>query len=230
VSAADGVVLRSYGGAMPSGEHESPIALAKLDPGLVAWLLAHLFDVKVPDYHHARSQPTDVRVLVPRTYHADGMLLYCDAADEPVLAVVLEVQRGWDATKRWTWKLYLRHEALRHIPGTAGRNSEGGSWVRWLTSIRKVLQRDSSMPGNQRSCSGARGEALGDPRNMAKAGLLLPQSPGGASPHPPEKRPEPAPHPAPACVESRRNFRGAERCPVRAFKEMSVEPKLRCHV
>src|SRR5262244_367647 len=103
----DVVVPRSYGGAMPSGEHESPIALAKLDPGLVTWLLAHLFDVKVPDYHHARARPTDVRVLVPRTYHADGMLLYCDAADQPVLAVVLEVQRGWDKTKRWTWKLYV---------------------------------------------------------------------------------------------------------------------------
>jgi hypothetical protein len=92
---------------MPSGEHESPIALAKLDPDLVTWLLAQLFDVKVPDYHHARAHPTDVRVLVPRTYHADGMLLFCDAADEPVLAVVLEVQRGWDPTKRWTWKLYV---------------------------------------------------------------------------------------------------------------------------
>jgi hypothetical protein len=92
---------------MPSGEHESPIALAKLDPGLVTWLLAHLFDVKVPDYHHARTHPTDVRVLVPRTYHADGMLLYCDAADQPVLATVLEVQRRWDPTKRWTWKLYV---------------------------------------------------------------------------------------------------------------------------
>jgi hypothetical protein len=90
---------------MPSGEHETPIALAKLDPGLVTWLLAHLFDVKVPDYHHARAQPTDVRVVVPRTYHADGMLLYCDAADQPVLAVVLEVQRSWDRTKRWVWKL-----------------------------------------------------------------------------------------------------------------------------
>jgi hypothetical protein len=92
---------------MPSGEHESPIALAKLDPGLVTWLLVSLFDVKVPDYHHARARPTDVRVLVPRTYHADGMLLYCDAADQPVLAVVLEVQRGWDHSKRWTWKLYV---------------------------------------------------------------------------------------------------------------------------
>jgi hypothetical protein len=92
---------------MPSGEHETPIALAKLDPGLLTWLLAHLFDVKVPDYHHARAQPTDVRVVVPRTFHADGMLLYCDVADRPVLAVVLEVQRGWDDTKRWMWKLYV---------------------------------------------------------------------------------------------------------------------------
>lgn len=92
---------------MPSAEHESPVALAKLDPGLVAWLLTNVFQVKVPDYHHARAQPTDVRVLVPRTYHADGMLLFCDPADRPVLAVVLEVQRGWDAGKRWTWKLYV---------------------------------------------------------------------------------------------------------------------------
>jgi hypothetical protein len=92
---------------MPTGEHESPIALAKLDPGLVTWLLANLFEVKIPDYHHARAQPTDVRVLVPRTYHADGMVLFCDAIDAPVLAVVLEVQRRWDRSKRWTWKLYV---------------------------------------------------------------------------------------------------------------------------
>src|SRR3954452_23380359 len=92
---------------MPSGEHESPIALAKLDPDLVTWLLAHLFNVKIPSYDHARAQPTDVRVVAARTYHADGMLLFCDASDAPVLAVVLEVQRGWDDTKRWTWKLYV---------------------------------------------------------------------------------------------------------------------------
>lgn len=92
---------------MPTGEHETPIELAKLDPGLLTWLLAHLFKVPVPDYHHARARPTDVRVVVPRTYHADGMVLYCDAADVPVLAVVLEIQRGWDDSKRWTWKLYV---------------------------------------------------------------------------------------------------------------------------
>jgi len=92
---------------MPSGEHEMPIALAKLDPGLATWLLAHLFGIKVPDYHHARALPTDARVVVPPAYHADGTLLYCDAADQPVLAVVLEVKRNWDRSKRWSLKLYV---------------------------------------------------------------------------------------------------------------------------
>jgi hypothetical protein len=92
---------------MVSGEHESQIALAKLDPGLAAWLLVNQFEEKMPVYQHARPQATDVRVLVPRTYHADGMLVYYDEADRPVLAVVLEVQRGWDQTKRRTWPLYV---------------------------------------------------------------------------------------------------------------------------
>ena len=32
----------------------------------------------------------------------------------------------------------VRREALCRIPGSAGRDSEGGSWVEWLTWIRKV--------------------------------------------------------------------------------------------
>jgi hypothetical protein len=92
---------------MPSAQHESPIELVKQDPSLVAWLLTNLFDIKVPDYHHARPHATDVRVLVPRTYHADGMVLFCDPDDQPLLSVVLEVQRGKDRAKRRTWKLYV---------------------------------------------------------------------------------------------------------------------------
>jgi hypothetical protein len=92
---------------MPSAEHESPVALAKLDPDLIAWVLSSVFEVKVPEYHHARAQATDVRVLVPRTYHADSMVLFCDPIDRPLLAVVLEVQRGRDPAKRRTWKLYV---------------------------------------------------------------------------------------------------------------------------
>ena len=32
----------------------------------------------------------------------------------------------------------MRREALCCIPGAAGRNSKEGSWVQWLTQIRKV--------------------------------------------------------------------------------------------
>jgi len=57
---------------------------------------------------------------------------------------------------------------------------------------------DKSMPGNHGSGRGVWGEAMGDPRDMAKAGLLEAQSPEGESSHPPERRPKPAPALRPA--------------------------------
>jgi hypothetical protein len=45
---------------------------------------------------------------------------------------------------------------------------------------------DKSMPGNHRSRPDVRGGAVGDPRDMAKAGLLEAQSPDDESSHPPE--------------------------------------------
>jgi hypothetical protein len=92
---------------VPSAEHESPVALTKQDHTLVAFLLMKVFDMKVPHYVHAHAQATDVRVLVPRTYHADGVLVYYDAAERPVFAAVMEVQLRWDPSKRRTWKLYV---------------------------------------------------------------------------------------------------------------------------
>lgn len=92
---------------MPSAEHETPIALAKVNPGMVAWLLADVFDIKVPDHHHARAHATEVQVIVPRTYHADSMTLFCNPDDKPLMAVVFEVQRKRDRAKLRTWKLYV---------------------------------------------------------------------------------------------------------------------------
>ncbi|BCB88921.1 hypothetical protein Psuf_062340 [Phytohabitans suffuscus] len=83
------------------------MALTKQDRDLVAFLLMKVFDMKIPVYAHAHPHATDVRVLVPRTYHADGVLVYYDAAEKPVFAAVMEVQRGWDPTKRRTWQLYV---------------------------------------------------------------------------------------------------------------------------
>ncbi|MDT3445882.1 MULTISPECIES: hypothetical protein [unclassified Pseudofrankia] len=94
---------------MPSGEHESTIEAFEQFPELPVWLLERHYGVKVRGFHHAVQLPTEVRQLVPATYHADAMALYCDAANRPLLAAVLEVQRTWDARKRWRWKEYICH-------------------------------------------------------------------------------------------------------------------------
>ncbi|MDT3440889.1 MULTISPECIES: hypothetical protein [unclassified Pseudofrankia] len=98
---------------MPSGEHEAPIELATLAPNVVLDLLSDIFLVKVPSFREVTEPSTDMRMLAPRTYHADGALLFKDADNHPVLGVVLEIQRGWDPRKQWTWMLYVAHMAVR---------------------------------------------------------------------------------------------------------------------
>ncbi|MBL7500120.1 hypothetical protein I6A84_06835 [Frankia sp. CNm7] len=98
---------------MPSGQHEAPIELATLAPNVVVDLLSDIFLVKMPGFHEVTEPSTDMRMLAPRTYHADGALLFKDAYNQPMLGVVLEVQRGWDPRKQWTWMLYVAHMAVR---------------------------------------------------------------------------------------------------------------------
>ena len=76
----------------------------------------------------------------------------------------------------------------------------------------------------------SRGDAPWDPRDMAKATLPKPQSPEDARHRPPERHPIPAPRPATTSLFCRRNLRSAERCPMRAIKEMSGAPKSRSDV
>jgi hypothetical protein len=91
-------------------------------------------------------------------------------------------------------------------------------------------ERDNRMPVNRRSSPGVRGDAPGDPCDMAKARLPKPQSPEDARHRPPARHPIPAPRPATTSLCCRRNLRSAERCPVRAIKEMSGAPKSRSDV
>src|SRR4051794_35708429 len=89
---------------------------------------------------------------------------------------------------------------------------------------------DKSMPENQWPGPGVGGGALGDPRDMAKAGLPEAQSPEDASSHPPERRLKPVPALRRIRLVVRRTLRSQERCPARAFKEMSGTPTSRCTV
>jgi hypothetical protein len=95
---------------MTSAEHEAPVALVKNDPAVVPWLLANVFGIAVPEFDHASARPGDLQVLAPRTYHADATVLLT-AEDQPVYAVVVEVQRARDPDKPYRWKQYLAEVA-----------------------------------------------------------------------------------------------------------------------
>ena len=114
-------------------------------------------------------------------------------------------------------------------PAQPGRNSKEGSWVQWLTRIRKVNGTIACQESGGQA-SGVRAEVSRDPRDMAKAGLLESQSPADARIRPSEWHPKPAPRSATASVAGRRNLRGVERCPARAIKEMSGTPTSRSDV
>jgi len=77
----------------------------------------------------------------------------------------------------------LRHEAPCCIPGSAGRNLEECSWILDLMpNPESKDKRDSSLAENQRPCPGVWDGALGDPRDMVKAGS--PDSLAGLRPSP----------------------------------------------
>ena len=70
----------------------------------------------------------------------------------------------------------VRREALCRIPNSVRRNSEGSSWARWLTRIRKV-RGTRACHRSLRSCPETRNGAQESPRDMAKARLPESQSP-----------------------------------------------------
>ncbi|MCW2876561.1 MAG: hypothetical protein JWQ95_661 [Sphaerisporangium sp.] len=59
----------------------------------------------VPGYREARIESGDLTECPPVEYQADAVVVFSDR--DPVLAVVVEVQRGRDSGKRWSWPVYL---------------------------------------------------------------------------------------------------------------------------
>src|ERR1700694_3946787 len=123
----------------------------------------------------------------------------------------------------------MRREALCCIPGAAGRNSEEGSWVQWLTRIRKVKGTNACQESDgQAQVSGV--TRRGTRVIGRKLDCLIAQSPEDATYRPPERHLLPAPCSATANWRCRRNLRSVERCPARAIKEMSGPPTSRSDV
>ena len=107
------------------------------------------------------------------------------------------------------------------------REELGGMFLDLMPNPESKDKRDSSLAANQRSCPGVWDDALGDPRDMVKAGLpdsLVSRRRNSSSAG---KTSVTGANPVAASYSGRRNLQGMERCPMRAFKETKRTPKSR---
>lgn len=91
---------------MPSHLHEVLIEMFRDRPALAADLLAGPLGVAVPEFEVASLSSGDLTDVVPTEYRADAVVTHT-VDDQPVLAVVIEVQLRVDPRKRRTWPAYV---------------------------------------------------------------------------------------------------------------------------
>src|SRR5688572_31659486 len=93
-----------------SFEHEALIDLIRQRPESVADLLRRQFDVKVPAFRKAVLLQADLTNVMPAEFRADAVIAFEDPdpeAEEPVYAVVVEVQLQPVARKLRVWPVYV---------------------------------------------------------------------------------------------------------------------------
>lgn len=92
---------------MPSTVHEVLIELFRHRPGLVAEILTSAFAIEMTGWTNAQIMSSDLSELLPTEYRADAVTLLTDADNNPVHAVVVEVQLRRDQRKRRSWPAYV---------------------------------------------------------------------------------------------------------------------------
>jgi hypothetical protein len=93
---------------MPSISHEGPLDLVRQHPEIAVDLIAGTPGLRLPRQPAVSLAPTDMSAVVPVQYLADMVVLISDAATgNPVLAVIIEPQLRDNATKRYSWPVYV---------------------------------------------------------------------------------------------------------------------------
>jgi hypothetical protein len=90
--------------SVPSFEHEILVALFRARPELACELLRLCVGVELVGA--AELGPTDLSQVTPTEYRAE-VVVVLRAAARATAAVIVEVQRGVDAGKRWSWPVYV---------------------------------------------------------------------------------------------------------------------------
>jgi hypothetical protein len=93
---------------MPSSTHEGVTELFRQRPEIAAKMLRNQLGVELPTFQQARLESADLTDLQPTEYRADAVVtLHSPDHEQPVQAVVVEVQLRRDRDKRWSWPVYL---------------------------------------------------------------------------------------------------------------------------
>jgi len=93
---------------MPAISHEGPLDLVRQHPDIAVDLIAGTPGIRLPRQPAVSLAPTDMSAVVPVQYLADMVVLISDAATgKPALAVIIEPQLRDNATKRYSWPVYV---------------------------------------------------------------------------------------------------------------------------
>lgn len=99
---------------MPGHEHEALVRLFRNDPALIATVLSRWLGHALPGALDCKAVDSNLTEAQPMELRADAVFLLSDSPRHTALAVVLEVQRDWDARKAWTWPAYAMVTRARH--------------------------------------------------------------------------------------------------------------------
>lgn len=89
---------------MPTQQHEMLIELFRNQPLLAAELLGGVCDIDLPPDPRAQLESADLTDCAPTEYRADAVVTLRGARER--MAVIVEIQRGRDDGKRWSWPVY----------------------------------------------------------------------------------------------------------------------------
>lgn len=92
---------------MVTHSHEVPIRLFQARPELAAELLVKSLGAAFPAYASALPESEALTNNDPLELNCDNAAVFRDEAGVPVFAVIIEIQRGQDNRKRYSWPMYM---------------------------------------------------------------------------------------------------------------------------
>ena len=92
---------------MPTLEHQGIVEMFRDKPSLAPHLIEKLFPIKLPSHASVKVAESSLDQMMPIEFRADLVLELLDEKGEPVLLIVLEMQRDEDPDKLYSWPVYV---------------------------------------------------------------------------------------------------------------------------